>query len=424
MAAILLLSLVMAGCYTKLPAQEEHVSDRDVAMPTEQTSMEEVVESPAPEQPSVESTMKPNGIFQRDNISGIFSDVGVYPTENGFYSLSYGMLNYYDLDQQASFRACPLAGCSHRDETCPAKIPGMKSFFAVEGDWYALCENDTGVSLVKIQPSDGEKNIISAWDNTEAAYYSVGSGLYASNRIYVTLWVWDPEVENYRNSIDCVNLETGVITTIAECNEWGSGNLIGASEHYVLLDWTSYDEPLQTQEEYLDSHPGQTEDGFFSYVDSFHSKHASHVFRRYALETMEYTDLEEMKQAAVFTDPNCCFGNWTLYLQNETACLLDMETLERRELVTDPYLINGWLMDGRFFYLREDREHNGSLQEYAFDLVTGETALVGDFGDGEAITFSAHSETKTAFIGLYEGKHAWISKENFYAGRFDQVVLY
>lgn len=421
---ILVCALVwmLAGCYAQVPTQTDGPSDAA-------TDSFEAVWSEEQPTDSAE-TMTPNYTCRKDNLYGASRNLReVYPSADGdgFYIPSGG-IQYYDVAQKTAFRACPLAGCQHTDETCPTVIPGLVFFFVSENCWYAVCRTEEGVCLKEIQPQTGRNSVLYTWSNTEEETYHLNSSFYAGGRIYVTLQVLGDEnadTEGRDMLASCVELASGKMTALGQIDSNGSVSVIGASEHYALLSCIIYSEPMLSMEEYLEQHPGSAQDEYFAYLDMFSEEHTSSEYRRYDLENMTYTVVEGMEKAQLFSDPNSCFDNWFVYKLGDTVGLLDMETGVQRTLVTgDPYIINGWLMDGRLFYLHQDWEHDGSLQEYVVDLTTGEAALLYDYGESDVVAFTGTRETKRAFIGLYERESAWIAKEDYYAGRFDRSVSY
>lgn len=413
------MTLLLAGCHVDIPAVTE-----------ENTELEAPSTLPVVASGEQTAAVDANLTCRKDNLYGAAALLSnaTYPAANGddFYVLS-GEIEYYDFDQQYAFSACPLAGCQHKDDTCPAKIQDLQSFFAIGDSWYALCGDASDVTLLEIQPRNGQRTTICSWPGTDTESFYVSSSFYSAGRIFATLGVQPaPGEETVERDyvIICVELATGAVETLAQCDSYGTGYVVGASQRYAVLDWYTYTEPLLSMEAYLEQNPEGVEEDYYHYLNEFGGAHVSHSLRLYDLNTMTYIDVEGTEQAVLFTDPNSCYDNWFVYLDSGTIQLCDLETGEVKPLLTASDISNGWLMDGRLFYLSRDGADNENLQEYVVNLTTGETTLLHDYGQAASVPFSANGETTQAFIGLCQGKSAWIAKEDYYAGQFDRAVFF
>ena len=97
-----------------------------------------------------------------------------------------------------------------------------------------------------------------------------------------------------------------------------------------------------------------------------------------------------------------------------------MDTLSTTVLVEDDGLINAFLFDNKVFYITDD---DGGYSFYCMDLASSEVAELESYETG-GISFSVSIETDDVFVGIYQGKHCWIYKNDFSAGRFDLAVKY
>ena len=128
-----------------------------------------------------------------------------------------------------------------------------------------------------------------------------------------------------------------------------------------------------------------------------------------------------------FSSGGSCYGRYLLYTLGdydgaETICRYDLEhgTVER--LVDGSHFLNGFLYDDRLIYLEKDEKQE--LHVCVYDPETKENRELDNAGETQIMAFSIHAETADAFIGMYQGRDMWITKADFYAGRFENAVSY
>ena len=369
----------------------------------------------------------PKNSYHRDNIHGASVLLGVCPSSDGTGFYIPSIRKFYNIAEEAAFPMCPRSGCSHTDESCPSNISGMQYFLEANQQWYAFCGDGTSIWLLQIDPGTGKRNTLHRWEGVIGeTYYNFGDCFYAGGRIFVTLY----HVEKLMTTVfQCIDLERGTLTEIAKNDLQGSGEFLGAYGDYVFLSWYGLSEPLLDMEAYLQAHPGKTEIDYYSYIDQFQKEHTKRQILRYDLNTMESTDIypvlrigKEESPSFTLTGSHSAFGKYLLYsLGFNTICLYDMGSNKAQEILTAEKLSGAQLRDGRLLYWTYKDE---ILDIRLRDLDTGEELLIENEGNKDIHAFAIHYETATAFIGLYDGKSAWIAKEDYYAQRYDQVVYY
>lgn len=345
-------------------------------------------------------------------------DNSVFPTADGaaFYLVSR-VISYYDPTLDTSFPACPIAGCSHKDDTCPARIGGMEGFCADENGWYAFCREPDELVLQRIDPHTGKRETLHTWQKD--VYFS--SGLLSGGWIVACFSQNAQEGSHSTGFFAAVDLRSGTVTEFARNDARGSGALVAASGNSVILEWNAYTQPMLTSQQWQEQHPEQDGDGYYAYLNDFTSKYAVHSFRRYDLTTGTFTDIPNTEDARQFTDPNAGFDDYYIYRQGDSVMLGTVSGGEGKAVLTCRGLLNAWLMDGRIFALHTE---DGELVESVVTLATGEISVLHNYGDGGSVTFSATGETRDYFAGLYQGRRAVISKADYYAGNFERAIFY
>lgn len=411
-AAVLFL---LNGCYAPIDVPDEYDAPQ---------ASEDTTESSNSLSSQKTAALSAHGTHSINNRSGTLSNLTVFPSVDGkgFYYIPGGTLYYYDIGQQVQFQACSSPGCAHRDESCPARISGIVSFIDTGESWYAFCEDGQTLSLIHILPETGARSTVCWWENGDQLFYYLRQCFYSAGRIYAEVNVGG-EKATCDALLTSIELSTGTVQNILECNDMVYGTIVGASENFCILSCAEFDSPVQDLADYLTEHPGQTEEDYYnSYIQDFSQTHLTSELRRYDLETLSYTLLDKDADSSpvLFSDNNSCYEAELIYLLGDSIRLCNIETGFVETLVTAENIINGWLMDKRLFYLTYDTEISVHVQ----DMSTGETFVLDNAGETDVVAFSSHSETDNAFVGLYHGQRAWIDKADYYSGRYDRAIFY
>lgn len=414
--AVILACCLLSGCYsTTAPSQGQATE------PEQLSSMGTDVTEPS------KKRITANHVFSADNLRGALPGLSVFPAEAGFYYSNSA--KFYDIAQQTSIFLCSRPGCTHGDDSCPAALRGMEQILACDGVVYAFCfDNDLQeLTLVEVVPQTGERTtVFTLTPEQPGIAYGLNYSLYAYGRIYFKVMHQTKTDISY--TFYFYELSTRKTNVLVECSELEYFELLGAGEEYAYFSCSALKQAPMSFEEYLRSHIEASEDEYAGYLDSFYYSNSTSSYRKIKLDTMESSDFaDELRGDSTFS-PNLnyssagsCFGQYLLYKLGDQVLRYDMNTGERESLVEAEHICNGFLMDGRLIYLVNGED---SLTIHAYDPQTGEDVTIDNAGNSGYMTFSIHNETKNAFIGLYDGRNAWIYKEDFYNGNYDKAVFY
>ena len=414
LAVILLLSALLSGCRSEPEPADMYVWEEEITAPTEPIPITE-----------------PKNIFHRDNVHGAYPSCSVYPAGNdeGFYFSRVGtdLCYYYSFSEKSTIRMCSRPGCKHKDESCLSYISDLTCILEANGTLYAFCQDELSVRLLKIDPATGDRSTFYAWEGSVGEkYYILNDCFYSCGRIFTTVNMVDGLSTILLQSID---LRNGALTTIAESSDLGSGEFLGAYGNYAFINWYGLTEELPKMEDYLKEHPNETELDYYSYINRFQKEHTGKQIRKYDLITGEHEDVYSLLQMGGTNAPDfnltgsyCAFGKYLLYsLGKTTVCRYDMNSGEARELLTVENLWGAKLVDDRLLYwLLEEEQIKVRLR----DVDTGEELIRENEGDNKALAFTVLGESATSFHGVYDDKLAWISKEDYYAEKYNRSVFY
>ena len=411
---LLIIILLLSGCRSDLGSVNMDASQKENTVSTD----------PIP-------ITSPKNACYKDNIYGVYPGISAYPASNGkgfYYSpLDTNRYDFYSIAEKTAFQMCSRAGCRHKDEHCLGYISDLECFLEANSNVYAFCQNDTSVWLLKIESLTGERTKLYTWEGLVGEnYYMLDSCFYSGERIFITITMVDGLSTTF---LQCFDLKNETLYPIAESGSSGSGNFLGAYGDYAFVDWYGLSEELPTIEKYLEEHPENNEFDYYSYINQFQKEHTKAQVRKYNLSTGKYEDVYSALQQGSAEAPSfwltgsySAFGKYLLYsLEGNKICRYDMETGEAQHLLTVENLFGATLADDRLLYWSRNSD---ALCIRLRDLDTGEELLIENEGNNKVHVFSIHGETATVFIGLYNSKKAWISKEDYYAQRYDRVVYY
>lgn len=406
------LVLTTAGCYAQVEKPEQSTSvpadttRRDTTLPREPTQ-------PQADGPHFAIThVEPFGVKANTNIRLLMAALAKddFPTPDGeaMYLASY-TVSYFDPDSGTEFAACPIAGCTHKDDACPGRIPGLTAFCADDTYWYAFTMVEDVLRLLRVDPLTGDRTVLHTWKY--GAYF--GDGILSSG--YILADICSFLEQDRTSSYVSIDLADGTVREFARSDEMGQGRLAGGDSNTVIMEWLTYSEPLLTFEQWLEANPGKSEEDYFTYVDRLYYQDNVVTLRSFDLATGTYRDLPNTQGARLFSDPNISYDVYYVYRQGDSVMLGSFSGKEPRTVFTADGIINAWLMDGRVFILRQDGAH---LQEWVADMAGGEAKLLHDYGQSDCVVFSAVREINDYFIG---SGSFYISKADYYAGNFDKA---
>ena len=414
LALLLCFTLLLGGCYAAPRMKENSTSTQVTKAPTSSTEAE-----------VTKSVPQVKGVYYADNLDGASVRLSsVFPMEDGAYTDGF---YYYDVAQQATVFPCSLPGCKHADASCPARVENMSEVLAHGDSIYAVCNESYSASLVRYVPQAGERTVLFSLEpqSAEGAIYVNGS-FYSTEKI--SLNVTEMTEDATLSHLYYYDLATDKLVMLFQGDALSYAGFECAYGDRAIVNWNQYTEAPLNFEEYLQEHPDASEDAYFDYTNEFAKTHVLSGLRCYDLNTLEYTDFCPVLQNGTDLTPNlylssngCAYGEYILYALGEDVCRYNMRTDTFEVLVHAPNAMNGMMLDSYLLLILSEAD---GLTFRIYDLDTGEQWDLENEGDRTCMAFSIHEQTKTAFFGLYNDKAAMISKADFFAEAYENVVFY
>lgn len=407
---LFIFTICLCGC-TLLTTTNETMDNTEIS-----TTNDEIKESEAVNNLTASKA-------RMNNIWGTASSMGLYPAagRDGFY-LPRGTINYYDIDSQTRVKCCSIAGCTHVGSICPANQAGLLAFLECGEYWYIFRKvNSTDIQLSRIVPSTGEQKELFTWEAGEECWLTLNNCIYAYDRIYSTMTITHEDTTIV--AIDCYDISQECLINLVRSSDTAEYALVGASNGYVVLMCSEITGNPLNYNAFAKDNSNVTEDDYWDYLANFYREHSVVELRALDIHTKDILLIDGNSEHPpyLFTDPNSCYDNLLIYGAGDEVILCDMNTLSTTTIVTDPGVNNAYLFDNKLFY--HTAKENVQLLR-CMDLDNGMIVDLEQIEHGEAVTFSIHMETDSTFIGIYQGKHYWIMKNDFYAGRFASAVKY
>ena len=415
LALLLCLSLLLSGCYAAPRTKESSTSTQVTKAPLSST-----------ERDAPKSVPQVKGVYYADNLRGASTRIpSVFPMEDGAYM---GSFNYFDIAQQTIIFPCSLPGCKHADTSCPARVENMSMVLAHGDSIYAICDVlGKKSSLVRYVPQAGERTVLLSLEprSPDGMLY-VGNSLYSSNKVFLDVTETDETTTS--GSLYYYDLATDELVLLFAGDELTYAEIECAYGDRAIVNWAHYKEAPLEFEEYQLEHPDADEDEYYKYLNKFSETNRVSELRCYDLNTLEYTDFCPVLQNGTDLTPNlylssngCAYGEYILYALGEDVCRYNMRTDTFEVLVHAPSAINAMMVDA---YLLLILKEDGVSTYRIYDLDTDEYWDLENENDPRGMAFGIHTQTKTAFFGLYNGKGAMISKADFFAEAYENVVFY
>ena len=414
LALLLCLSLLLGGCYAAPRAKESSTSMQVTQAPLSTTETE-----------IPKSVPQVKGVYYADNLRGASVRLSsVFPMEDGAYTDGF---YYYDVAQRTTIFPCSLPGCKHADASCPARVENMSAVLAHGDSIYAVCNESYSASLVRYVPQAGERTVLFSLEpqSAEDVIYIAGS-FYSTEKIFLHVTEMTEEATLY--SLHYYDLVTDKLTTLFQGGALSYAEILCAYGDRTIASWSQYKEAPLEFDEYQLEHPDADEDDYYKYLNKFSETNQGSELRCYDLNTLEYTDFCPVLQNGTDLTPNlylssdgCGYGEYILYALGEDVCRYSMRTDTFKVLTHAPNAINAFLHDAYLYLILSEED---GLHFRLYDPETGEQWELENEGNREHMVFGAHDQTKTAFFGLYNGKRAMISKADFFAEAYENVVFY
>ena len=347
-------------------------------------------------------------------------DYCISASSNGCYAVPNSVVRFIDESTgRDGMVLCSQPGCSHSDSTCSAWIGEKVDKYAEYcGKIYATVTNaDRDTLFVEKDFVNNTSRTLASWHGTE--HRSVDyTGLRISNNtalLYIgttiTEIVDNAPTYQLEEEYWTVDLATGEKKQLLE-NEKDIDKLdiLSFYGNDALVLYTSMDGPL-SEEEFYEQY-GEDAD-YFLYC---YSERKEELWL-YDLESGEHSTVASEGFSPPM-DPNFTYGAKTVYMVGNDVCIYDIVTKEQQVLLTMENVVNFWLIDNKAFVITQDGE---LVQFYYASLDDGVPVAFDQNNMTGLMTFSIEGETVNCFWGQTEKGRQWITKEDFYADRYDKV---
>ena len=291
---------------------------------------------------------------------------------------------------------CSQSGCTHSDTSCVAYVGDARQFAEYQGQWYALVKDaDNEYTLLNMDPTTRERRTLGHWlskenEDIQVSFHRLSHGY---GYIYIGREMYDPQTHTYHPQPDediRISLATGEKQVLAV-----EGSITAASENHVFTVDRTYDE----------NHHGPNP--------------VYAILREYNLTDgtcRVVSDTADGFQPTV--DPNTTYGDLLIWQRGDTLLVTDVSTLEEREVLTMPNIVNYWVMDNRAFFITRDDE--GICKVYHQLLTGGDPVQLYNEGQTDGMVYGIIEEGNDYFAGSYHEKSGHLcSKQDFYAERYD-----
>lgn len=359
----------------------------------------------------------------------------VFPDDTGWYVCVAGTVRYYDFASGQTMTLCAQPGCSHRDESCQAWLGNAAGLGVCDGTIYAALTDDTsGAQLVSKDVATGQITVLDRWDNQAGTFYSasmdwISRGMAVVSLTCQTLEQQEDGLQSYRKETTTYlyDLSAGTGRVLFTPEESEGRSLLGFTDRYLAVSYTLPEQSLLSPEEFEQQYGEDASYGRYAYFNT------RRQLLLYDLSDGTQTVIADHdRDGYIMTaDPCTAYGKDCIYQCGDTLYLLDLDTGESRALVTMEHIINYWLMDNKAFILTDEgMDHETYILDndasksalWCADLSDGQVVELENAMDESGMILSIQQEGGSFFRGLGPLGRCVISKEDFYAGRYDQAV--
>lgn len=342
----------------------------------------------------------------------------VFTDDNGWYICSAGAVSYYDYASGQTMTLCAQPGCSHRDASCQAWVGNVNSFAVLDGVLYATLDDaGSGASLVRKELSGGKVTVLEQWDNTDDHFYTATLGRFSCGKATlrlecrITEQQADGRVESRTEGSSLLyDLAAGSYRELSV-----PGELMGFSARWGAVVETPEEQSLLSAEEFAAQYGENASYGRYVHQNT------QRRLLLWDMESGDYTVVaDHNKDGYIMTaDPAQVYGMEHIYQRGDQLCLLNLESGESRTLLTMEDIINYWVMDSKAFIITDTE---AGSRVWVADLQDGKPVELVGAADEHGMVMSPSQEGGSFFRALGDNGRCVISKENFYAGRYESAV--
>ena len=342
----------------------------------------------------------------------------VFTDDNGWYICAAGAVSYYDYASGRTMALCAQPGCSHRDASCQAWVGNVNSFAVLDGVLYATLDDaGSGASLVRKELSGGKATVLEQWDNTDNHFYTAALGRFSCGKATlhlecrITEQQADGRVESRTEGSSLLyDLAVGSYRELSV-----PGTLMGFSARWGAVVEVLKEPDRMSTEDFTALYGEDASYGRYLY------KNTQRRLLLWDMESGDYTVVADHNKDGYLmsVDPAQVYGMEHIYQCGDQLRLLNLESGESRTLLTMEDIIHYWVMDSKAFIITETE---AGYRFWMADLQDGKPVeLVGATGE-HGIAMSPFQEGGSFFRALGDNGRCVISKEDFYAVRFENAV--
>lgn len=400
--SLVLILGVLSGCKNDTPDNTEppvntepsETTEPTFAPPTEPTTEYQDPYPTQPEEPP-QSYAPPeeNRLVQRD------SDMQMAPSSSldGYY---YGsqVLMFYDGATGETQVLCQKPDCAHKESSCEAWLGETTSLMEYHGVLYFTRTEESGAQLCTKDPETGEIQVLTQWDHPQGGKMGCSIQQASDNmfRLYFSQSGNDDKTVYWEALYD---LDTHREKKIQWNQEGVSVGIMIFNRDYALAH-ASIDDPQAPQEE----------------------------LRLYSLGDGSYTVISSQEKDGFqrSMDPCSFYGDQMVILEGDTLYVYDLNTQEKREIITMASIRNYWIADGKVFFAVKDTPLGQSsplLRLYYVDMEGGTPTRLNNSGETLSVYFRIVWEGTSFFVGEvlddnFQPHQYIISKADYYTDNF------
>lgn len=348
----------------------------------------------------------------------------VFPDDGGWYTCVLGTVRYYDYASGQTMTLCAQPGCSHGDSSCQAWLGNATGLSLYDGAIYAaITDDDAGAQLVRKDVSTGQITVLNQWQNQENTFYSaqLDQISHGTASVYLTRRTTEQKEDGQIDRQEEITtllcrISDGTSRELLSPEESVDQTLLGFSDRYAAVIYTPPEQSILTWEEYASKYGENA--NYSRYVQQNTQRRLLLV----DLDTGAQTVVADCdRDGYIMTGDPCQFyGKDHIYQCGDELRLLDVETGKSRSLLTMEHITNYWLMDNKAFFITGDGSE--SAVWYA-GLDDGKAVRLENATDEHGMIMSIIQEGGSFFRANGPKGICVISKEDFYAGRYDNAVL-
>ena len=303
---------------------------------------------------------------------------------------------------------CQKPDCAHEESSCEAWLGETTSMIEYHGVLYFTRTEDTGAQLCTKNPETGEIQVITQWDHPQRGKLECSIEEASHNLLLVRFSQTQLVDKNGLAQEESLSWEAlyDPDTHTEKKISWeeeGTSLWILMFNRDSALVYANIDDP-QT--------PGKQQE----------------ELRLYSLADDSYTVISSQEEDGFRRSVDACsfYGDQMAILEGDTLYVYDLNTQEKREIITMGSIRNYWIADGKVFFAVKDTPLGQSsplLRLYYVDLSGGTPTRLKNSGETLSVYFRILWEGTSFFVGEVLDDnflpHQYIiSKADYYTDNF------